>query len=793
MIKKILLGLVLLIVLVAAGAGLYYRFVLYTPPRITDEDRAAIQLMPLPAKLELSGDKMDLRDGLRVIYTGVENERMARAVGRFLDRHKIQNVEEGATLEINCEDAGGMYPVLETDESYTLYVSEERLTISAANQYGVLHALETLSQLVVNGTVPTVEITDRPRFPWRGIMIDHSRHWIPKDVVLRNLDAMAQAKMNVLHMHLSDDQGFRLESNSKPRLHEAGSNGKYLTQEEMKEIIAYAADRAIRIVPEFDVPGHTKSWLIAYPELASTEGPFKFGRKGDDELFSVPMNPAQEEVYAFLDAFIGEMSVLFPDPYFHIGGDEVNPVYWESDPMTLQFMEANDLQDGHDLQAYFNLRLNEIVKKHGKIMAGWEEILHPDLKTDVVIQSWKNQRTLFDGVMKGSKAILSTGWYLDHKLHASRHYSIDPLVLPNAIDIVPDSGQWRMYDLEIDVPGQTIEAQLVVFDRNPNDVFGYMALLDNRTAFTSGKLIDDLLTFSFDAGIGILDFESRFDGDSLQGTLKFGLMGFDAIGTRSGGSDMPGTQMPTIEIMRALSPEEESRILGGEAAMWSEVVSRQTIDSRIWPRSFAVAEKLWSPMELTDNVEDMYRRLEIQSSLLEDRGLMHMAYQHEIVQSWGLTDETPVWDLLEVLEEAKFYGRMAMIMGKDIYLPKYELNHVADAALPESRYARNFNTLVAAYVEQPDEQLKQDIISSLERWAALYDRLEPQFEHEILSEAALMTKKLSQVSAIALGDINGELERPAVDIDSTLSYLEQGENGIVVAVIPGLRQILMND
>ena len=175
-----------------------------------------------------------------------------------------------------------------------------------------------------------MHIEDRPRFPWRGLMLDVSRHWMPVEVVERNLDAMAAVKLNVFHWHLSDDQGFRVESRRYPRLQQLGSDGHYYTQDEIRRVVAYALDRGIRVVPEFDIPGHTTSWFPGYPELAGAPGPYAIGRHFG--VFDPVMDPSREETYAFLDGFLGEMAALFPDPYFHIGGDEVNGKQWSQSP-----------------------------------------------------------------------------------------------------------------------------------------------------------------------------------------------------------------------------------------------------------------------------------------------------------------------------------------------------------------------------------------------------------------------------------------------------------------------------
>src|SRR5262249_26760544 len=189
----------------------------------------------------------------------------------------------------------------------------------------VLRGLQSFLQLVKGGPqgfpAPEIVMEHPPRFPGRGLLIDFSRHFMPVEVIKRNLDGMEAVKLNVLHWHLSDDHGFRVESKRFPKLQRLASDGQYYTQDQIRDVIAYARDRGIRVVPEFDVPGHTTSWFVAYPDLATNPGPYQIARVYG--VHDAAMDPTRDHTYHFLDDFIGEMSRLFPDEYFHIGGDEV--------------------------------------------------------------------------------------------------------------------------------------------------------------------------------------------------------------------------------------------------------------------------------------------------------------------------------------------------------------------------------------------------------------------------------------------------------------------------------------
>ena len=286
-----------------------------------------------------------------------------------------------ALLVVHTDHEAKAVLELGEDESYSLVITPTGAKLDAATTLGAMHGLQTFLQLVETGPegfdVPAISIQDQPRFPWRGLMIDVSRHFIPIDVLKRNLDGMAAVKLNVFHWHLSDNQGFRVESKKFPKLQEMGSDGFYYTQDEVKDLIAYARDRGIRVVPEFDMPGHSTAWFVGYPELASTPGPYSIERKWG--VFDPAMDPTSEHTYAFLDEFIGEMTKLFPDKFFHVGGDEVNGKQWDANPKIHAFMHAHGLKNNADLQAYFNTRIQKIVAKHGKTMEGWDGAGYPDV------------------------------------------------------------------------------------------------------------------------------------------------------------------------------------------------------------------------------------------------------------------------------------------------------------------------------------------------------------------------------------------------------------------------------
>ena len=324
-------------------------------------------------------------------------------------------------LTISVDGPGQAIQSLDENESYTLDVSSTGAHLKATTDVGAMHGLQTFLQLVQNGDssyfLPAVSIQDTPRFRWRGLMIDCSRHFETIDVIKRTLDGMAAVKLNVFHWHLSDDQGFRMESKIFPKLTEMGSDGQFYTQDQAREIVAYARARGIRVVPEFDIPGHAQAWYAGYLYLASAPGPYAIEHTYG--IFDPVMDPTRKSTYQFLDKFIGEMATIFPDPYFHIGGDENNGVQWKNNPSIQEFMKQHNLQGTAGLQTYFNQQLLPILKKHGKIMVGWDEIFAPGLSKDAVIQSWRGFDSLAASAKQGYNGILSAGYYLDQIQPAS--------------------------------------------------------------------------------------------------------------------------------------------------------------------------------------------------------------------------------------------------------------------------------------------------------------------------------------------------------------------------------------
>jgi len=562
-----------------------------------------LNLMPVPASVKFQKERLAVDSNFKVATRGHSDARLQAGIARFMRRLEGRTVltlapgltvnDQMTQLIINCQGPGQNIPSVRENESYHLDITRRQALLTAPTVVGALRGLETLLQLLDadrNGYFfPGIQIDDQPRFPWRGLLIDVARHFHTMEVLKRNLDAMAAVKMNVLHWHLTEDQGFRVESKKFPKLHQLGSDGNYYTQEQVKEIIAYARDRGIRVVPEFDIPGHSTSWLVGHPELGSAPGPYTIERRPG--IFEPALDPTREDVYKFLETFLGEMAALFPDEYLHIGGDENEGKQWDRNPAIQAYMRQKGIKDNHALQAYFNTRLLKILQKHGKKMIGWDEILQPELPKDVVIHSWRGTAALAEAARKGYDGILSNGYYIDLIQPASQHYVPDPLPA-----------------------GST------------------------------------------------------------------------------------------------LTPEEAKHVLGGEATMWAEWVTPETIDSRIWPRTAAIAERLWSPQNVTD-VSDMYRRLAAISIQLEEFGLTHKKNQDMMLRRLVRNDDIgPLKTLVSVIEPVKEYRRYEM-RPQTMLSP---LTGAVDATTPDSEAGRKFSWMVQEFLDDaPRYQLYRPELSEM--------------------------------------------------------------------------------
>ncbi len=653
-----------------------------------DAPQALLALMPVPTSVTVTGGRLPLDSTIAIAIVRHRDSRLERAVARALATiekriaaplsRSYARAPEGAQVIIDVVGAGQVVQGIDEDESYTLDVSPSSVRLKAPTVVGAIRGLETLLQLIESDErrfyLPAVAIQDSPRFRWRGLLVDVCRHWQPPEVIKRTLDGMAAVKLNVLHWHLSEDQGFRVESKRYPKLHELGSDGNYYTQAQVTEIVAYARDRGIRVVPEFDMPGHSTAWLVGYPQYASRSGPISIRREwgGADAIF----DPTKEATYEFINRFIGEMVKLFPDPYWHIGGDEVEDKHWNDNPRIVAWRKSRGLANNAALQAHFNRRLSTILAKYNKRMVGWDEIIHPRLPARTVVQSWRGTQYLSETAQKGIEGILSAPYYLDHIKTAEEMYLADP-----------------------------------------------------------------------------------------------------------------------IPFFTDLTPEQQKLVLGGEACMWTEHVTPEMIDSRIWPRMAAIAERFWSPREVT-NVPDMYRRLKLMSARLEQLGLGHESHVDRMLRRLtNGADITPLSTLLDVVMPPTFSQR---VRGPRI-VQMTPLSRIQDAARPDP-WGRWDAERLSQRAATGRDTARTNAINALALRLEALQRAQPPIREQARQSpliaavlpAADAAARVARIGLEALGYLRGA--RPSAGWSETslaeLKRLEEPQAMLRISIVPPVRRLV---
>jgi len=599
-------------------------------------------LMPFPRNIQWGDGKFIINSSFKIFFKDSKSEELEKYAQRILYRidsrtglyfpqNAVQLISQNTASEdytclLEFKRKSGLD--LNTNESYELEIKNNQIKISAESDIGCMRGLETLTQLLMFDSsgfyFPTVSIQDEPRFPWRGLLMDVSRHFIPLDVIKRNIDGMAAVKLNVLHFHFVDDHGWRIESKALPELYKKASGGLFYTQSEIKELVEYARCRGIRVVPEIDVPGHATAFVLAYPKTGSGEVPTELATSFG--VFPQVLNPLRAETWKVLDKALVEIVKLFPDEYIHIGGDENNGKQWKANKEIVNYMNEKKYDTTALLQQEFSNKFINMVQSKGKKVVGWEEILTGDLNDKAVVQVWLGKESLTKAVNENRNVILSNGYYLDLMQSAAFHYKNDPLS-----------------------------------DDFPIDKIDYL--------------------------------------------------------------------------------------LGGEACMWGEFVSATTIDSRIWPRTIAIAERLWSPKEMKDTIL-LYDRMEKISIQLENLGLQHISNPRQIIRNIAGQLET---EPLEVLASVCAPYRINIRNKGRVYRNYFPLTMWADAITPDPRGAIKFNRLIKEYLVDSSEIKRKEILKVLYVWKNNHERIiEMSKDNKLIKQLERLSFDLYTMSTIGI-------------------------------------------
>jgi hexosaminidase len=453
---------------------------------------SAMNLIPQPVEVKLEKGSFSLTKSTSIGFNKPESREIAEMLARKL------NVATGFNLKATQGNKGAIQLNLNSvpdpqlgKEGYSLVSTSKSIIISANQPAGLFYGLQTLLQLLpveieskevvkLKWMVPAVSIKDFPRFAWRGLMLDVSRHFFTKEEVKLYLDEMARFKFNTFHWHLTDDEGWRIEIKSLPKLTEVGAwrvpraghfgdrdfpkpgeaatDGGFYTQDDIKEIVAYAKTLNITIVPEIDVPGHSMAAIAAYPELSCKKDTStrvspgsKFSEWYGNGTFKMnvenALNPSDENVYVFMDKVFTEVAVLFPGQYIHVGGDECYKGYWKEDEGCQKLMKELGIRHVEDLQGYFMNRVEAILKKNGKKLIGWDEILEGGIAPEATVMSWRGIKGGIEAAQMGHDVVMSptTFAYLDYNqgertvdppiyasLRLKKCYSFEPV--PDGVD-----------------------------------------------------------------------------------------------------------------------------------------------------------------------------------------------------------------------------------------------------------------------------------------------------------------------------------------------------------------------
>ncbi|MBV4412949.1 family 20 glycosylhydrolase [Enterobacteriaceae bacterium YMB-R22] len=766
-----------------------------------------LSLMPWPKQVQYASQagRLELNNGITI---NVEGDQLDEMVTRW--RHRIA-LQTGWTLQpqsanvarptiwIDIAQKVDPFPKEDSDESYRLSVSAQGIKLNAATRFGALRGMETVLQLIrpdANGvSIPWLTIEDSPRFAWRGLLLDSARHFLPVSTIMRQLDGMAAAKFNVLHWHLTDDQGWRFASAHYPRLQHMASDDLFYTQAQMREVVRYAARLGIRVVPEIDLPGHASAIAVAYPELMSAPGPYQMERRWG--VLKPVLDPTNEAVYQFVDTLVGEVAAIFPDSYMHIGGDEVDDTHWKENPRIQQFMQEKNLADSRALQAWFNQRLETILEKHHRRMVGWDEIFHPSLPKNILIQSWQGQDALGNIANADYRGILSTGFYLDQPQSAAYHYrnEVWPQGLNGVDNLTPqDKAQSWSFTMPR-LKGSAVEGSFTLIAGHEQQTWrGFVDFngKSRRAVRNISWINDNQVTFSVDTWMGEVRPVLTFSNETLSGYFLVGNVRYPVSGKKQ--AAVPKGIAPTVP-----SEAQMANIIGGEAALWAENVVGSVLDIKLWPRAFTVAERLWSAKDVNneDNMYQRMQRIDAWSTISAGTQQHGQALSH-MMRLTGTGDVLALQILAQALEPAQYYTRHHLKYQAGNYHQFEPLNRMADGLAPESMTVRQIDKWVDRLIaDREDRNSELALQHVLIRWRDNVKDVMPLIENNyVLKPLKPVVEDVNRLSELGLrlaglvarGESIDDRQRQAWQRE--LDAAAQVRDEVVIAVVYPLEKLL---
>lgn len=679
-------------------------------------------LMPMPVSVTNLDGQLQLTSSHLSVYLDEKYRNSSKLLFEntaFLQNFSSVTWQDKRSAQLKIEVAAwlGDIPRLDVDESYQLIISTKAITLKSQTQFGMLRGFATLNQLLFSAKTPyqlnAMTINDAPTYPWRGLLFDSVRHFLPISDVKRTLRGLASAKMNVFHWHLTDDQGWRVALKSYPKLHQVASDGLFYTAEEIKDVVAYAANLGIRVVPEFDVPGHASSIVLAYPELGSGTKLDEIERRWG--VFRPLLDPSNPKVYRFVEEVVKELTELFPDHYLHIGGDEIDDRDWQENTQIQSFMAKHKLSDTHALHAYFNQRVADILAKYNRKMIGWDEVLHPNLPEQTLVQSWRGHHSLAAIQEAGFDGLLSSGFYIDQPQWTSYHYRNHPDPIKPKRVTAKEVINHSVFTLKR-LKGSSVKGKVTVF-RDTQSLLAALVYIEGKGHFITDQVAQSEHGFELliDTWMGPTKL---FVGNIESNQTAF--VGNTPYKMKSKSENKPSLTALNISLHDEQGKDKSGRVLGGEATIWAELITTESLDTRLWPRLYAIAERFWSPKTQV-NERDMYRRLAVMDEFALQHGGRHkqqFSARLKALLGDNVTQEK-IANLLkfsEFLEPAHYYTLHHLAYLRDEYHHGAPLDKLVDVLPVESLMLREFDYKVADYKQSCSKALESSLQLQVDEW-----------------------------------------------------------------------------